>query len=355
MIPTISVFAAALACVVAQPAETGENPEERIKAFCIDFNWGAEGFAPPGMYAQASAQKHFEWYRDMGVNTIQTFCVSCPGYAWYQSKVAPVQPGMQGDFLTELTRLGHGAGMKVMGYFCVGANTHWSTIHPELSHPFPNAIAIPFTTEYLDYLCREMEEVLTVTGIDGFMIDWVYNASHFYPDREYAWLECEKQMYQELFGEPFPGEEKMDEARTLEFNKRALARCWDRIHAAAKKAKPDCIIWLTCFDLQHPQLEGSRMLREVDWLMNEHFDTQKLLDIRKTVGSGPRLIQCVCGWGDQHNAAAVLADPNLKDIGVYGYARPDAETTLPPDDDSGNARNIAAMREAFRGNAVFKK
>jgi hypothetical protein len=143
----------------------------------------------------------------------------------------------------------------------------------------------------------------------------------------------------------------MDEARTLEFNKRALARCWDRIHAAAKKAKPDCIIWLTCFDLQHPQLEGSQMLREVDWLMNEHFDTQKLLDIRKTVGPGPRLIQCVCGWGDRHNAAAVLADPNLKDIGVYGFARPDPETTLPPEDDSGNARNIAAMREAFRESA----
>ena len=79
-----------------------------------------------------------------------------------------------------------------------------------------------------------------------------------------------------------------------------------------------------------PQLEGSRMVREVDWLMNEHPDPEKLLEIRKTVGPGPRLIQCVCGWGDQHNANAVLTDPNLQDVGIYGFAKPDPETTLPP-------------------------
>src|SRR3972149_1184450 len=87
---------------------TKESPVgERIKAFCIDFNWGSEGFAPPGMYASASAKEHVEWYRQLGVNTIQTFCVSCPGYAWYRSEVAPVQPGMKGDFLNEITALGH--------------------------------------------------------------------------------------------------------------------------------------------------------------------------------------------------------------------------------------------------------
>ncbi len=347
MVSSLSLVTTVLISVAAQPAPADTYQDTRIKAFCIDFNWGGKGFAPPGMYAQASPQEHYEWYRRLGVNTIQTFCVSCSGYAWYQSKVAPVQPGMQGDFLTELTRLGHAGGMRVMGYFCVGANAYWSKTRPELSHDLPNAIAIPFTTEYLDYLCREMEEVLKTTGIDGFMIDWVYNASHFYPDRDYTWLDCEKRMYRELFGEPFPGEDAMDEARTLEFNRRALARCWVRIHTAAKAAKPDCIIWLTCFDLQHPQLEGSRMLREVDWLMNEHPDPEKLLEIRKTVGDGPRLIQCVCGWGDQHNANAVLTDPKLRDVGIYGFAKPDPETTLPPEDESGNARNIAAMREAF--------
>src|SRR5208283_1512577 len=120
------------------------------------------------------------------------------------------------------------------------ANTHWSETHPDLSHKLPSAIAIPFTSEYLDYLGRIIPEALDKTGIDGFMIDWVFNASHFYPDKKYPWLDCEKKMYQELFGEPFPGDDAMTKEKIDEFNRRATARCWDRIHSAAKKAKPDC-------------------------------------------------------------------------------------------------------------------
>ena len=108
-------------------------PGDRIKAFCIDFNWvsagdpnGAEVFPPPGTFAQADPKVHCQWYKDLGVNTIQTFCVSCNGYAWYRkSGVAPVQPGMKHDFLPELTELAHKDGVKVMGYFCGGANTYW--------------------------------------------------------------------------------------------------------------------------------------------------------------------------------------------------------------------------------------
>ena len=335
-------------CVLGQTGATVQPNEEPIKAFCVDFNWGPDGFAPPGMYAKASAQAHFEWYRALGANTIQTFCVSCPGYAWYRSDVAPVQPGMDGDFLKELTDLGHAEGMRVMGYFCIGANAYWSQTHPDLTHNLPNAIAIPFTTEYLDYLDKIIPEALTKTGIDGFMIDWVYNASHFYPDKEYPWLDCEKQMYRELFDAPFPGDAAMDKDRIDEFNRRALARCWDRIHAAAKAAKPGCVIWLTCFDLQHPQLNDSRMLKEVDWLMNEHTDPQKLLDIQHAVGPETKLIQCVCGWGDKHDAAKIMSDPRFARWGWYGFAKADPKTTLPPNDDSGNAKNIAFMRDAYR-------
>ncbi len=236
-----------------------------------------------------------------------------------------------------------------MGYFCVGANTYWREQHPDETHPHPSAIHIPFTTKYLDYLTACMQEALTKTGIDGFMIDWVYNASHFYENREYTWLDCEKQMYQELMGKPFPGDAAMEEAAIHEFNRRAVDRAWGRIRDAAKAAKPGCVIWLTCYDLQHPQVKGARMLKEVDWLMNEHPDTAKLEAAMAAAGPDTQLIQCICGWGEKHDAAAVLADPRFKDIGMYGYAKPDPETTLPPAGDTGNAKNIATMRRAFRG------
>ncbi len=335
----------AVAAVLCLPA----GAEERIKAFCVDFNWGTQGFARPGMYAKAKAAEHVAWYKAMGVNTIQTFCVSCPGYAWYRSDVAPVQPGMEGDFLKEMAQLGHTSGMKVMGYFCIGANAHWNEQHPDLTHNLSGSISIPFTAAYLDYLGKVIPEALTKTGIDGFMIDWMYNASHFYPDKKYGWLDCEKQMYAELFGAPFPGEAAMDKARIDEFGRRAVDRCWERIRSAAKAAKPDAVIWLSCFDLQHPQIAGSRMLREVDWLMNEHPDAAKLDAARKDIGPHTRLIQCICGWGEQHDAGKFVRDARYADVGLYGFARPDETTTLPLEDASGNAKNIAVMRDFFRG------
>lgn len=339
------VFVICLGAVVV--SANAQQADVRIKAFCIDFNWGPSGFAPPGMYTNASPAEHVAWYKALGANTIQTFCVSCPGYAWYPSEIAPVQPGMKGNFLQEITALGHAEGMKVMGYFCIGANAYWSETHPNEVHPLKDAIAIPFTSKYLDYLCAVMREALTKTNIDGFMIDWVYNASHFYHDKEYVWLDCEKEMYRELFGEAFPGEDAMTRDTIDEFNRRALARCWERIHAAAKQARPACIIWLTCYDLQHPQLKGSRMLQEVDWLMNEHPDPEKLLSIKDSIGPNVQLIQCICGWGEQHDAKKVIEDPRLKGWGWYGFAKPDPATTLPPQDGSGNARNIEVIRKYF--------
>ncbi len=312
----------------------------RIKAFCIDFNWGPEGFAPAGMFQQASAKEHFAWYRDLGVNTIQTFCVSCCGHAWYRSGVAPTQPEMKGDFLAEITELGHGAGMKVMGYFCIGANTHWGKTHPELSHGAPSKIHIPFTTEYLDYLSRSMQDVVTKVPIDGFMVDWLFSP----PPK---WIACEQKMYAELLGEPFPGSAAITPARAAEFQRRATERAWSQIRKATKEARSGVIIWLSCYDLREPQVVGSRLFKEVDWLMNEHPDTRSLEAARREIGSHTRLIQCICGWGDQHNADRVLKDPQWADVGMYGFAKADVKTTLPPTTDA-NAKNIDAMRKAFR-------
>lgn len=89
------------------------------------------------------------------------------------------------------------------------------------------------------------------------------------------------------------------------------------------------------------------MLEEVDWLMNEHPDPEKLDAARDATGPHTQLIQCICGWGDQHNAQGIIDAPRFAGVGLYGFARPDPDTTLPLDDGSGNARNIDAMRKAF--------
>jgi len=80
---------------VAGAADAAPDTEP-IKAFCIDFNWGpggVNGFAGPGVWADASPEEHVRWYAGLGANVIQTFAVSCNGYAWYQGGLVPPQPG----------------------------------------------------------------------------------------------------------------------------------------------------------------------------------------------------------------------------------------------------------------------
>jgi len=358
-----AVFAAGLTNgdVSAHDPAARAATNDRIKSFCIDFNWGAggpNGFPAPGTFAQADPKAHYRWYRDLGVNTIQTFCVSCNGYSWYQgSAVTPVQPGLKHDFLKEMTDLAHADGVKVMGYFCVGANTYWGQQHPEQSYGIPSGIHIPLTNEYLDYLAACIKDALSKTGIDGFMIDWVFSAPLLMGEEDVRWLACEQTMYAELFGRPFPGRDTMDPGATLEFQRRALERCWRRIHEAAKAAKPDCVIWLSCFDLSHPQVVGTAMFREVDWVMNETPTPEKIEAVRQTVGPHTKLIQCVSGGSMNYDASKVLADPRYQDMGLYGFAPwPDPQTTLPPDPPQDSTQkniqaNIEKLRRVYRSPA----
>lgn len=307
---------------------------ERIKAFCIDFNWGSggpNGFAAPGLYANASPLEHFHWYKNLNVNTIQTFCVSCCGYAWYKSDIAPIQPGLEADFLKEITELGHKNGMKVMGYFCAGANTYWGKTYPDLSYGTPSAVHIPFTTQYIDYLCACIEDALIKTDIDGFMLDWLFSPPLLMSEAEIRWLDCEKKMYEELFYQPFPGEDAIDESTALLFQQKALQRCWQHIRQTAKSTKPDCIIWFSCFDLSHPQLENTTILQEIDWVMNETPIPEKLDAVIKKISPHAKTIQCIVGGSPDYDASLVIENPKYSNVGLYGFAPwPDEKTTLPP-------------------------
>jgi hypothetical protein len=359
----ILVSLALMCCAVAAPAQstpaTGAKPPDRIRAFSIDFNWAPGGrlndFAPPGTFAHADPEVHYRWYKDLGANVIHTFCVTCDGYAWYrQSAVAPVEPGLKHDFLNEITALAHRDGVRVMGYFCVGANTLWAQKHPDQSYGSPSRIHIPLTNDYLDYLTAEIKDVLVKTEIDGFQLDWMYSPPLLMKEKNVRWMPCEQEMYRQLFGRPFPGKDKIDAKEAAEFQRRALDRCWRRIHEAARAARPSCIIWLSCYDLKSPQVVGSRMFREVDWLVNEHFDPRQIEAIRKDLRPRTKIIQCLCGWVE-HDPRRALRDLEAADVGLYGFARADPATTLPPaakDAKAGspaaiNARNIEILRELF--------
>jgi hypothetical protein len=337
--------------------ENQKQDNELIKAYCIDFNWGEGGpnaFAGAGLWADASPAEQVKWYKDLGVNTIQTFIVSCNGYAWYKNGVVPPQPGLKYDFLPEMVKSGHQKGMKVMGYLCIGSNTRWGMENPEYSYGYPADRHIPYTQKYLDYLDTLIRDAVGKTGIDGFMIDWFYQpnrASH-----NGKWLESEKQRFQELMNIPFPGEENLSEESYTQYSRLAIAACWDVIRTAAKETNPDCILWLTCFDITHPHIVDSRMFREIDWLMNEEGDVAKIDSIRGMVGENTRLITCLANW-NQKDPVKVVADALQNNVGLYGFTKPVTGSLLPPVDyylsnpaDSlkGDERNIAVLARAFK-------
>jgi len=353
---TGTVFAAdgADARSAARPAEM-----KHIKAYCLDFNWGARRrFAAPGTWRNADPAQHVAWYKAMGANVIQTFCVSCNGYAWYKNGVVPPQPGLKHDFLPEMVRRGHKEGMLVMGYFCIGANTKWGKDHPDLSYGAPSTYHIPYTDEYLAYLAASIEDAVSKTGIDGFMIDWVWQ-----PRRQSTkgkWLECEKKLYKQLTGEVFPGEDKLTKERDLAYGRKAIDRCWKIIRKAAKDANPKCIVWLTSNQMNHPHVVHSDMYKEADWLMNEAGDMERIHAVEATVGRHTRLITCLARW-NRRDATQVVPEALKAGVGLYGFTKPTKMSGLVPLEGilsrpvaelKGDERNIAVLARAYHGVSI---
>ena len=333
-----------------------------IKAYCLDFNWQGSGrrkkIADPGFMKDADPVAVVDWHKAIGSNVIQTFCVAHNGYAYYRSEVTPEQPGLKHDFLREVVKLGHAQGMVVMGYFSIAANKRWAAENPGLSYDTADNYHIPYADEYLAYLTKAITDAVKTTGIDGFMIDWLWQ-----PVRKSGggkWIEAEKKLYQQLMGESFPGEDKLTPQQDLEYSRKAIDRCWKTIRKAAKDANPKCAVWLTCNQIKHPHVVNSDMFREVDWLMAETGDNKALKEIRGMVGPHTRLITCLAAWNNA-DPSVVIPEAMEQGIGLYGFCAPGASNgTIPLDRIfphqlsmlTGDQRNIGALARAFNGKSL---
>lgn len=356
----IFIIAAAASFILSGCTSIKKSDEpEIIKAYCIDYNWGPggpNGFAAPGLWADADPAEHIKWYADLGCNVIQSFAVSCNGYAWYKNGIVPEQPGLKHDFLKEQVKLAHERNIKVFGYFCAGSNTRWGMENPDFSYGIPSLPHIPYTMKYLDFLCASIEDAIKKTGIDGVFIDWLWNpGTVMEPYPPLKWIPCEQEMFRELMGQPFPGIEKITPDVELEFRRKAIDRTWKRIKETVKKTDPECIIWLTCAQLTSRDIAGSDMLKEVDWVLNEAGDTATTASARAMLGPDTRMVTCLANWNGQ-DAAIVIPDALMKGIGLYGFTKPVNGSIMPPVDyylsaypDSlkGDARNIALLARSY--------
>jgi len=335
-----------------------------IKAYCIDFNWekpyGRPKLARLGAFAKSDPKTHFAWYKMMGCNIIQTFCVSTNGYAWYKNGFVPEQPGLKHDFLPEMVKLGHADGMKVFGYFTIGSNPRWAKLRPDLNYTSDDiggqagGYHVVYTDEYLEFLSKSITDAVGKTGIDGFMIDWLWQPSRKATNGR--WIEAEKKLYEQLMGEPYPGDDALTRRQELAFGRKALTRAWKAIRKAAKDANPECIVWLTVNHMDHPHVLDSDIYREVDWLMNESGDMARINHVKGMVGEHTRLITCMAAWTGV-NATEVVPQALEAGVGLYGFNDPRAKDVgslarllaRPVHQLRGDDRNIATLARAYNG------
>lgn len=381
-------LATGLECYAIEPAQDGKsgvqlNPiskpvvPDKIKSYCIDFNWARTGravkpFAAPGTWAEADPAAHVAWYKAVGANVIQTFAVSCNGYAWYKNGVVPEQPGLKHDFLREVVRLGHKDNMLVFGYFCAAANVKWVMDHPDLNYPqaidmkkgYPQSMrekkCVVYTDEYLEYLSSAIKDAVGTTGIDGFMIDWMWMPERSSRSQGGAldWVDAEKKLYQQLMGKPFPGKDKLTKAEEIAYSRKAIDRCWKAIRKAAKETNPNCIIWLTVSKLDHPHVVNSEMYQEADWLMNEAGDMKRIHHVQSMIGPKTKLVSCMAAWNGAE-PTTVIPEALNAGVGLYGFTAPspgdsglvklDKFMDKPISELKGDERNIATLARFYHG------
>jgi hypothetical protein len=162
-------------------------------------------------------------------------------------------------------------------------------------------------------------------------------------------------MYRELTGEEFPGIGQVSCEHELAFRRKAIGRAWKRIGETAKRTKPDCIIWLTAYEVNSREYEGNGLLKEVDWLMNEAGDVARTQAMHGLVGEKTRLVTCLANWNGQ-NPVEIVPAAIKQGVGLYGFTKPAAGSIMPPVDHylsvsidglKGDELNLAVLARCF--------
>ncbi|MCX6972179.1 MAG: hypothetical protein NTV93_18790 [Verrucomicrobia bacterium] len=296
----------------------------------------------PGLYGHADPREQVRWVHEFGANVMQAFCCSYNGYAWFPSDVAPVTPGLKGNFLQDQVDEGHKLGIRVMGYFCLGSNPYWARNHEAREWHDVDVCGIsgdagasvtrrkqadfnwlPFTNKYLDYFCACVRDALLKTDVDGFMIDW------FKVERGPEWLDSEKEMWPELMNEPFPACSSPSPEAEIEFKRRQVERAWVRVKQTVEETRPSALTWTNqpFTKVDDPLWNGHRLLKEVDWLLNESPKTEFLDWLAANIGPHTKVLQNFCGWAD--HSAGNWRDLDMKRFGFYGFTKVNPATCLP--------------------------
>ena len=200
--------------------------------------------------------------------------------------------------------------------------------------------------------------------MDGFMVDWIWNPTDKVRKR-HSGCRLEKKLFEKLTGQPFPGEDKLTPEARLAYERKAIDRCWERIHSTAKRVESEMRHLAL---VQQGQRSRHRRLAdaasEVDWMMDESGTPDAMRDVAAMFGPQTRQLLCVVGWGDKHDARKICTDAANADYGIYGFSNPNPDSlplpvatylSQPIESFKGNDRNIAILAYVFNVKPLPKR
>jgi hypothetical protein len=155
----------------------------RFRQIHLDFHTSPHIPAIGGEFDKAVWQKTL---RDAHVDSVTTFATCHHGWRYYEGQVGAMHPHLTFDLLRAQFEASKEIDVNVPIYMTAGVNDYAFSQHPEwreISHegryaawnqsPLePGFKKLCFNTPYLDYLCAQIEEVVTLfPGNDGIFLD----------------------------------------------------------------------------------------------------------------------------------------------------------------------------------------
>ena len=113
------------------------------------------------------------------VNSVNLFAKCHHGWSYHPTKVGEIHPHLDFDLLGTQIEAAHEIGIKTPIYFSSGFDERSAVLHPEWVSQIhgqkdihePTWKFMCVNTEYLDYLCNQIAETLSIYKADGVFVD----------------------------------------------------------------------------------------------------------------------------------------------------------------------------------------
>ena len=112
---------------------------------------------------------------DNGLNAVTVFAKGHHGFAFYNTKIGTVHPGLDFDLLKAQIEACHKRGIKVLAYFSINVDELWATTEEGVNpnwEKFQQVDANPEKSYIKDYTWPMIREVVENYDIDGFWFDF---------------------------------------------------------------------------------------------------------------------------------------------------------------------------------------